>query len=269
MHIDTTTAPPTPPPTPPPPSAAFRIGLAPTGPDCTFGSFALHAARKLLVCVPEGRQVVLGGRAFDLLLALVARAGEVVGHDELVSAVWPFSVVEDNGLRVHMSALRKALGDGPAAPYILTVPGRGYRFVKPVCACPGATTQSAPRSAARPARGLAPPAPVYVFDDFQLLRAPAQLSRGALPVRVGRRAFALLLALVERAGEVVSHAELERVVWPGSIVDDSCLRVHVGALRRALGDCAVAPRYVANIPGRGYSFVARLDRLEQPTPTRA
>lgn len=265
MHTDTITAPPALPPHP----AALRIGLAPAGPDCTFGRFALHAPRKLLVCLPEGRQVVLGGRAFDLLLALVARAGEVVGHDELVSAVWPCSIVEDNGLRVHMSALRKALGDGPADPYILTVPGRGYRLVKPVYACPDATTQSAARSAARPARGLLPPAPVYVFDDFQLLRAPAQLLRGATPVHVGRRAFALLLALVERAGEVVSHAELDRLVWPGSIVDDSCLRVHVGALRRALGDCAVAPRYVANIPGRGYSFVARLERLERPTPTRA
>lgn len=265
MHTDTIIAPPT----PPSPPAAFRIGLAPAGPDCTFGSFALHAARKLLVCVPEGRQVVLGGRAFDLLLALVARAGEVVGHDELVSAVWPCSVVEDNGLRVHMSALRKALGDGRADPYILTVPGHGYRFVKPVCACPGATTQSVARLAARSARGLPAPVPVYAFDDFQLLRAPAQLWRGTTPVRLGRRAFALLLALVERAGEVVSHAELERVVWPGSIVDDSCLRVHVGALRRALGDRAVTPRYVANIPGRGYSFVARLEWLERPTSTRA
>ncbi len=251
MHTDTFIAPPR-------PAAATRVGLAPAGPDCTFGRFALHAGRKLLVCGPDERQVALGGRAFDLLLALVARAGEVVDHDDLVAAVWPSSVVEDNGLRVHMSALRKALGDGPADPYILTVPGRGYRFVKPVCACPGAARPSA--------CGLQPPAQLYLFDDFLLLRSQGELVQGTTPVRLGRRAFALLLALVERAGEVVSHAELERTVWPGGIVDDSCLRVHVGALRRALGDCAVAPRYVANVPGRGYSFVARVERRVATCP---
>ncbi len=239
---------------PPPGAAAPRIERMPGGPDCTFGPFALHALRKLLVCGPGARPVALGGRAFDLLLALVARAGEVVCHEELAAAVWPSSVVEDNGLRVHMSALRKALRDGPADPYIVTVPGRGYRFVKPVRFCPGATAQSV----VRPARGLLPQAQVFVFEDFRLLRAAGKLLLGERRVQLGGRAFALLLALVERAGEVVSHAELERMVWPGSTVDDSSLRVHVGALRRALGDSAVAPRYVANIPGRGYSFVARV-----------
>ena len=112
------------------------------GVDYRFGDFFLSPARKLLAC--GERQVVLGGRAFDLLLALVARAGEVVSHHELVAAVWPHAVVEENGLRVHMSALRKALGDTPADQYVLTVPGCGYRFVKPVRACP-----SAPETTAR------------------------------------------------------------------------------------------------------------------------
>lgn len=112
------------------------------GVDYRFGSFFLSPARKLLAC--GERQVVLGGRAFDLLLALVVRAGEVVSHHELVAAVWPHAVVEENGLRVHMSALRKALGDTPADQYVLTVPGCGYRFVKPVRACP-----SAPETTAR------------------------------------------------------------------------------------------------------------------------
>jgi DNA-binding winged helix-turn-helix (wHTH) protein len=65
----------------------------------------------------------LGGRAFDLLLALIERRGEVLSKDELMRRVWPGLVVEENNLTVHMSALRKAIG--PAA--ISTVPGRGYQ----------------------------------------------------------------------------------------------------------------------------------------------
>ncbi|WP_148044022.1 winged helix-turn-helix domain-containing protein, partial [Massilia aurea] len=129
MHTDTSTAP------PPPPSAGMQHARPVRGgPDYTFGRFALYPARKLLV---RGETPVpLGGRAFDLLVALIARAGEVVSHHELVVAVWPHSVVEENGLRVHMSALRKALGENPSDQYILTLPGRGYRFVKSVAAGP-------------------------------------------------------------------------------------------------------------------------------------
>jgi len=99
-------------------------------------------------------------------------------------------------------------------------------------------------------------APVYVFGAFRLLRQARQLFLGPTPVRLGGRALELLLVLVGRAGEVVSRAELERTIWPGSVVEDSCLRVHIGALRKALGDGPGASRYIANVPGRGYSFVA-------------
>jgi predicted ATPase/DNA-binding winged helix-turn-helix (wHTH) protein len=129
MHTDTSTAPP-----PPPPAGMQHARPARGGSACTFGCFALYPARKLLV---RGETAVpLGGRAFDLLVALIARAGEVVSHHDLVAAVWPHSVVEENGLRVHMSALRKALGENPSDQYILTVPGCGYRFVKSVAAGP-------------------------------------------------------------------------------------------------------------------------------------
>lgn len=98
--------------------------------------------------------------------------------------------------------------------------------------------------------------PVYVFGAFRLLRQARQLYLGPTPVRLGGRALELLLVLVERAGETVSRAELERTIWPDSVVEDSCLRVHIAALRKALGDGPGASRYIANIPGRGYSFVA-------------
>ncbi|NEU94697.1 ATP-binding protein [Bradyrhizobium uaiense] len=96
-----------------------------------FGPFRLLAARHELLA--QGVPVTIGQRALDVLLALVRRHGELVTKDELMSAVWPGLVVEENNLAVHISALRKILGkteDGKS--YLQTVAGRGYRFVAPV-----------------------------------------------------------------------------------------------------------------------------------------
>ncbi len=99
-----------------------------TGGELVFGSFCLSLARRELL--KDGIPVPLGSRAFDLLTALVQRQGSVVGKDELLAEVWPDTVVEENNLQVQISALRKALGEGPkGSRHLLTVPGRGYRFV--------------------------------------------------------------------------------------------------------------------------------------------
>src|ERR1700761_1675699 len=77
--------------------------------------------------------VPIGARALDVLGALVERAGEVVTRDEIVAAVWPEIVVEDNNLNMQIAALRRTLdGYGAATSCIQTVPRRGYRFVAPV-----------------------------------------------------------------------------------------------------------------------------------------
>jgi len=77
--------------------------------------------------------VRLGGRAFDILTALVERAGEVVGKDELIARVWPATFVDEANLKIQVSALRRALGDGQGDNrYITTVVGRGYNFVAPI-----------------------------------------------------------------------------------------------------------------------------------------
>jgi predicted ATPase/DNA-binding winged helix-turn-helix (wHTH) protein len=94
--------------------------MAPPG--IRFGQFELQpASRALLVA---GVPVALGGRAFDVLMALVERRAGPVTKAELLDAVWPTTVVEENTLQVHVSALRKLLG--PTA--IVTIPGHGYRF---------------------------------------------------------------------------------------------------------------------------------------------
>ena len=91
-------------------------------PDYRFGRFELQPAEQRLLV--DGKVATLGPRAFDLLVALVERAGQLVSKSELLELVWPNSVVEENNLQVHVSALRRILG--PDA--IATVPGRGYRF---------------------------------------------------------------------------------------------------------------------------------------------
>jgi DNA-binding winged helix-turn-helix (wHTH) protein len=97
----------------------------------SFGPFRLLAAQRLLL---EGdKPVRLGGRAFDILAALVERAGEVVGKEELISRAWPQTSVEESNLKLQVSALRRAIGDGQGGHrYVVTVPGRGYNFVAAV-----------------------------------------------------------------------------------------------------------------------------------------
>ena len=96
-----------------------------------FGPFELNVAERSLRKAEE--IVPLGGRAFDILMVLVDRAGEVVTKSELMARVWPDVIVEEGSLRVHLSALRKALGDGQFGnKYISNVQGRGYCFVASV-----------------------------------------------------------------------------------------------------------------------------------------
>ena len=95
-----------------------------------FGPYRIYPGQRLVL---EGDQPLrLGRRAMDILLILLEHAGNVVSKQQLIAQVWPKSVVEDINLRVHMAALRKALGDGQAGQrYIITVAQRGYSFVAP------------------------------------------------------------------------------------------------------------------------------------------
>jgi len=95
-------------------------------PACRFGRFELQPDERRLLA--DGQAVALGARAFDLLVALVARAGTLVSKYDLLDLVWRDLVVEENNLQVQISSLRKLLGPGALA----TIPGRGYRFELPV-----------------------------------------------------------------------------------------------------------------------------------------
>ncbi len=95
-----------------------------------FGPYRVYPGQRLVM--EADQPLRLGRRAMDILLILLEHAGNVVSKQQLIAGVWPNSVVEDINLRVHMAALRKALGDGQAGQrYIVTVAQRGYSFVAP------------------------------------------------------------------------------------------------------------------------------------------
>ncbi len=96
-----------------------------------FGPFRIDAVKRLLLRGEE--PVALKSKCFETLLVLVEARGQVLDKDELMSRVWPDSIVEESNLTVYISTLRKALGENPQAHrYIVTIPGRGYSFVAEV-----------------------------------------------------------------------------------------------------------------------------------------
>ena len=97
---------------------------------------------------------------------------------------------------------------------------------------------------------------VLAFGPYTLLPLQRLLLRGSTPLRLGSRAREILVALVERAGEVVEKRELLRRVWPEMVVEEGTLRVHITTLRKALREGEAGARYVESVTGRGYRFVA-------------
>lgn len=95
------------------------------------------------------------------------------------------------------------------------------------------------------------------FGEFELAPTARALWRAGAVVKLGSRALDILIALATRPGEVLSSDELTRIVWRGAAIDESALRVHMSAARKALGE---GDRYIATVPGRGYSFVVAVER---------
>jgi DNA-binding winged helix-turn-helix (wHTH) protein len=198
---------------------------SPTAIRMHFGSFELNVAERSLRNADE--VIPLGGRAFDILLTLIERNGEVVTKDELIKKVWPEVTVEEGSLRVHLSALRKALGDGRFGNrYIVNVKGRGYSFVAPVTRqFSGSGDRRLGTSTAREPDS----------EGFSAGKQPFQLSDEArtnnFPMAVtdliGRAAAARLLR------DLVSAYRVVALTGPGGI-GKSTLAIEVG--RGILGD---------------------------------
>ena len=107
---------------------------------------------------------------------------------------------------------------------------------------------------------------VVSFGPFRLYAAQRLIERAGAPLHLGARALDILIVLVEQASKVVSKNDLMARVWPGVTVDEGSLRVHVAALRKALGDGEAGARYVTTLSGQGYCFVAPVSRSGAPRP---
>ena len=126
----------------------------PTSP-AAFGPFRLFPTARRLE--RDGIPVELGGRALDVLTALVSQAGRVVSRTDLMSSVWPDTAVIDGALRVHICNLRKALGDSVnGARYITSVAGRGYWQTDAASPSPSPGPGPSGAAAARDIRGGSP-----------------------------------------------------------------------------------------------------------------
>jgi predicted ATPase/DNA-binding winged helix-turn-helix (wHTH) protein len=189
-----------------------------------FGPFNLRVARRELLA--HGVPVTIGQRAFDILLTLVSRHGELVTKDELMAEVWPGVVVEENNIQVHISALRKVLNSaGDGERYLLTVAGRGYRFVAPVAregvgpAAPAAMATSVDgkpaRTAAAATNNLPQQLTSLIGREADLAEIKARLSGQRLVTLTGaggvgktRLAIEAGKAVLDRFAEGVWLAEL-------------------------------------------------------------
>src|SRR5256884_4028903 len=110
-----------------------------------FGPFELSIGERVLR--RDGQMLPLGDRALDILIYLADRPGEVIAKQELIDHVWSDVTVEEGSLRVHVAAIRKALGDGQFGNrYIANVKARGYSFVGTVIPLAGSTESGNDRS---------------------------------------------------------------------------------------------------------------------------
>ncbi len=98
----------------------------------------------------------------------------------------------------------------------------------------------------------------FHFGPYVLRVSKRAVLMNGQPIPLGSRATDILIYLVRHAGELQSNAAIIKNSWPDTYVDEANLRVHISALRRALGDTRREPRFIANVPGRGYSFIGPL-----------
>jgi TolB-like protein/DNA-binding winged helix-turn-helix (wHTH) protein/tetratricopeptide (TPR) repeat protein len=176
---------------------------------------------------PDGRSLPLSGRAFDTLLYLVEHPNQLIDKQALMKAVWPNMIVEENNLNQNILIVRRALGETPGEHrFIVTVPGRGFRFVPTVRRLEGAgefashtratskATEASPAPIGANANGREPAARDEATSSTATATAPARRPRLAALALITALAVAALLTGVyalwrERSGASVTSARVE------------------------------------------------------------
>jgi DNA-binding winged helix-turn-helix (wHTH) protein len=189
----------------------------------TFGPFRLFPAARRLE--KDGVPVELGGRALDVLIALVNQAGRVVGRADLMSTIWPDITVVEGVLRTHVYNLRKALGDGVrGVRYVTSVAGRGYCFVAPVVRGASAATTPAAPNAWKLAHRLPPRLARMAGRDDAVRTLATQLAEhrfvtvlGAAGIGKTTVAVAVGHALLDDFGDAVRFIDLGSLTDPAVV----------------------------------------------------
>src|SRR5882724_4192605 len=183
-----------------------------------FGPFELSSRERVLR--REGEVLPLGSRALDILIYLAGRPGEVIAKQELIDHVWPDVTVEEGSIRVHVAAIRKALGDGQFGNrYIANIKGRGYSFVGNVVSRVAGTESGNARSRKQ---GRLPLRPITMIGRemvvsevrdrlrearFVTLLGPGGIGKTTIALAVGR-------AVAEEFGGKVCFVDLESLTDP-------------------------------------------------------
>ena len=209
-----------------------------------FGSAEVRPAERALLI--GGAPVALGGRAFDLLVALLERPGKLVTKDELLDAVWGRVIVEEGNLHVHISTLRKLLGAG----LIVTIPGRGYRLERAAGVAAPPAAEAANRAGASAGAGDFSPTGLFGRDNdlasLDSLLRDHRLVTIAGPGGIGktRLARAAMGAARARYPDGVAMVELaalsDPALIPGAIA--AALQLPLGAAGDPLATVTAAVR---------------------------
>jgi DNA-binding winged helix-turn-helix (wHTH) protein/TolB-like protein/Tfp pilus assembly protein PilF len=223
-----------------------------------FGQFRVELVKRLLL--RDQAPVPISNKAFDILIVLIKGRDRVLTKDELMEKVWPDTVVEENNLTVAMSGLRKALGEGSGdRRYIMTVPGRGYRFVAEVQteslrASTGDRDRGIEAGAVADQHSRAEPASRPVTEAG---RQEARVSAGqASRPRAWMFALAIVAVILGRAGYVV----FTRIARPKTSVRS----IHsIAVLPLKMMNASEDDRYLG--VGMADALTAKLSNLSQLT----
>ena len=217
-----------------------------------FEGFSLDSRQRLLFG-PDGRSLPLKGRAFDTLLYLVEHPNQLIDKQALMKAVWPNVVVEENNLNQNILLVRRALGETPGENrFIVTVPGRGFRFVPPVRRLEGAGAFASDAKAASTTTAVLAAAPMEANANEPAVPGESTSSAAHTAARVGRPRFAARISIAVLA----VAALLIGIYWrersgtghtSGSIVPSQSRSSTDVAPARA-GDFAPPPHSIAVLP---------------------